>query len=350
MSKQGAILKDPTPTGGSPADVTGVDEESEKAPVSIAARDTVIDTIAARRREELEGPAEPEPKADDAPDSEPDPEAISELDPEPEPTPAPAAEEEPAPSVEMVTVKIDGVETSVPLSDVVAGYQKNGSADSRLNQAALVEKSLTERESDLQRREKEFNTKIRVPEVSVETSEDRRANVVALREAIYDGEEEALDAALDKVIPHAEQPTAPAVDEVALAAKVTNETLYRIDLGKAVERYEEEYPDLATNPRLRQWVDEETEVIQKEDPNLSAWDVLDKAAKSVQSQVDDMLKKKELGADLNKPERDEAKQKLADATPPAAPAAKATIGEDPAPPPSRQDVIKSMKEARGQTI
>ena len=91
----------------------------------------------------------------------------------------------------------------------------------------------------------------------------------------------------------------------------TTAAVYRIELRDAVAKYEEEYPDLAKNPRLRKWVDEETEVVQLENPAMSPREVLETAAKSVQSQVNELTTKKEdVGENLDTPERVDAKKKV----------------------------------------
>ena len=342
MVNPDAIQKESTQKGDTPADAADAVEDSTPVPTSMLARDTAMDAIAARRREELERNT---PEEEPAPAEEAADEPSEEVSGEEEPAPAEAVEADPVPSVEEVTVKINGEKKVVPLTDVVAAYQKDGAADKRLQQASLVEKSLTEREQALKRREDEFDAKVRVPEAP---AVDRKANVTELREAIYDGDEDALDAALEKVLPENEQPVAQPIDEAAIVAKATQKALYQIELGNAVKKFEDEYADLADNPRLSDWVDQETEVVMRDNPDMTPWEVLETAAKTVQTQVDTMLKKKDAGKELDKSERVEAKKKAQAATPPVAPAARAEIGKDAPPPPTRQGVIQQMKEARGQ--
>jgi hypothetical protein len=253
------------------------------------------------------------------------------------------------PDVDMegkVSVKIDGEEKVVSVKDLVAEYQKGEAANSRFYKVSEAEKSVKEREDVVGRRETEFDAKARVPVVPEVASADRKEKVVALREAIYDGDEDSLDAAIESVlVPTTAAPVAPVID----VSSVASETMARIELREAVKKYEGEYPDLAKNTRLRSWVDDETEVILRDNPGMSAWDVIDKAAKSVQDQVKGILDTGNFGEKLDSAERKAAKKKASSTDVPLAPSAKASIGEDPAPPPTRSDIIKGMKEDRGQT-
>lgn len=124
----------------------------ETVPPKETVREQVMETIQADRREQLrengiEIPGEEEAGEDD-PDAPDDPDAAADPDDpetaaagaEEEDTPAAAEEEgtEPAaasPEGEMVTIVVDGQERQEPLSNLVANFQKNAAADSRLLQA-----------------------------------------------------------------------------------------------------------------------------------------------------------------------------------------------------------------------
>lgn len=320
MNKPVAIPVEPIVAEGSPVD--GTDEvvtSSEEVPVSMSERDKAMATISARVREEREVDGEPEEEAVEG--------TISPVDMDAE-----------------IPVKIDGEDKVVPFKDVVAEFQKSSSASARIQEAAEAEKDLEKREAELKRRENEFDTKARVPDAPVVDTPERKQNVVALREAIYDGDEAALDAAIERVIPETPTPGAP-IDTAAVASDV----MFRMDLRTAVEKYEKDYPDLANNPKLRNWVDEETETIGAANPAMSPGDVIEAAAKSVQDQVAAFSKEEDVGEKLDSAEREGNKEKLVAASVPIAPSAKASIGEDAPAPPSRTDIVQKMQKDRGQT-
>jgi len=86
-------------------------------------RESVIDAIADARREELREDGVEFPPADEDP-----------LPPEE----GAAAPRDPLPGEPLYTVKIDGQERQVPLSELTAGYQNRDDAHNRLGQANEV--------------------------------------------------------------------------------------------------------------------------------------------------------------------------------------------------------------------
>ncbi len=93
-----------------------------------------------RQKEGIAPPVEPEPVATEKAPKEASPEPVAAV--ESAPTEAPAGEvAAPEPAVEMVTVKVDGVESQVPKADVdamggITAYQRDKASENRLAKAA----------------------------------------------------------------------------------------------------------------------------------------------------------------------------------------------------------------------
>lgn len=145
--------------------------------------------------------------------------------PEPAPAAAPAAAAattaQPVmvedPQQFLVTVKIEGKEEKKPLSEILAGYQKNETASERLRRASEKQKELEARERNLLEQERQIQL---AGQLSVETTDTDDGLEQALG-ALAEGDTATAAQALREIIKGRQQQTTPQKINVAdIAAQV----------------------------------------------------------------------------------------------------------------------------------
>ena len=303
-----------------PKDMDKEEDAPPATPNSFAPRDNAVEAIAEARKNAL----------------------LAEMEePEPEPEPEPKVAKEKAP--ELFTVKINGVEKQVTRDALITAYQQDTAAAQRLEAAARRQKEVEADAAKLAKDREEFEASRKVG--AGETEDDV---VARLRDAILDGDVDTLDASIRDALFKPKSPVTPAPDADRLAKQATAAALYQIDVRNAVAAFEKEHPDLAADEWTRGLIDRETEVIQRQNPNMSVAEIMRNAIETVTSRMDRHVGKKPTGDHLNMNEREAAKAKASKAAVPTAPGAKASIGEEPPEPQFRSDIITEMKKARGQ--
>tara|TARA_R110000803_G_scaffold146793_4_gene212487 strand:- start:256 stop:1338 length:1083 start_codon:yes stop_codon:yes gene_type:complete len=223
-----------------------------------------------------------------------------------------AEEEEEAPAgPEMVDIKVNGVVSSVEKSKVdanggVAAYQKLLAGEEKLRAAADDRKLLDEEITAIRAREDAVTAKelalsaqadesLRKTDLpdegdhSIELGEKARA----VREALFEGEEGAIDAALVDLIQSAREGSATQADVLeAVGEKAASRVLktlesdnFERDRLAAVAVFETDYEDIAGDPELKSMADEKTNRISQENPSWTPSQVITAAASETREWV-----------------------------------------------------------------
>lgn len=163
-------------------------------------------------------------------------------------------------TTQTVKVKIDGEEKEVPLSEVVAEYQKGQTADYRLQEASRKLKGLEDKEAELTAKEAEINKNQeqidRQTETETATDDDDAAIEEAAERLIEDGDVKPLVAAVRKVVLKelgTKGNGAPNPQEVTrLVDERLNAERQRMEHSAANAQFTKDHPDIIANPRLLQ--------------------------------------------------------------------------------------------------
>lgn len=150
-----------------------------------------------------------------------------------------------------VKVKIDGVETEVSVADLQRGYQKNGAADKRLDEATRI-----------LREAQDAAAKLKAPPVgndikgdesnSPVASPDTKASKVSPRDlylALVDGDEAAAVAGLEKLM-QGGRPDGSTPTPEQLAAQVTTAVKQQMTNESALEQFGKDFSDITADPYL----------------------------------------------------------------------------------------------------
>ena len=215
-----------------------------------------------------------------------------------------------APQVDTdVVVIVNGKEKLVAQSRIdaaggIAAYQKSAAASELLNQASADARRLKERESQLQERERvlslreqEMTQASRAVEPSIQDALDAIEEMaIEYHEALLDGDTKKASKLLLKM-QAASTTTAYSkseiADEAVRAAKAEMERANRDAANQrfeesrqdAVLEFQERFPDVADDPKLRAMADSETVTIQQAHPTWSPKEIITEAALSVRKWI-----------------------------------------------------------------
>lgn len=234
-----------------------------------------------------------------------DEEFKEEFEPEPEPL-------EP----EMVEIKVNGKVRSVERSKIdeaggIDVYQKRLAGEDILKEAGETRKlvdqeitSLRERENlliarelalsnqtDEQKRAKEQNNNLDLPNGDHSKALSEKAR--AVREALFEGEEGAIDQALIDLMQSARENSATQDDVLAAVGdKAYNRVLetlesdnFERDRVSAVGMFNSEFEDIAGDPELKAMADDRTARLHKENPSWTPSQIIRKAAEDTREWV-----------------------------------------------------------------
>jgi len=196
------------------------EEEVEESPLAndrLSFIDEMVETQRKAREEELGTPPSEEDAGEEEEHEEEEPEQEEET-PEPE-------------KPQMVTVKVDGEEKEVPLSDVIARYQKGEAADRRLEEAARLKK-----EAELLRAQP-------TPPKQDAEEEPQITRAELIKALQYGTEEEAAEA-LEKY--EAQGRKQPTFDLEKHYAEIER----RLDARKREDAWKVDNKDIADDPNL----------------------------------------------------------------------------------------------------
>ena len=255
-----------------------------------------------------------------------------------------------------VTTKVDGEEKDVLWNDVLTQYQKNSSADKRLQEASERQRELEEYETKLNAYRSHLETQARQPssdavEQESPSSDATDALYEQYHDALFQGDEVKASGLLKK-IRAADRPSTPEIDvnsivertkaEMREEEKQARERGYETRRQDAVKMFHNEYPDISGDPSLLAVADRRSAELYSENPTRDPWDIMQECAEYSRAWINAYVEK--LGGGPAEERRTQRKQNMDEVVPRNV---KASIGEDEVEQ-SYSDIIAEMKQGRGQ--
>ena len=251
--------------------------------------------------------------------------------------------------------KVNGVEQEIPWDELLAKYQKNSSADQRLQEAATKANQLADWERRLHEYKSNLEAKSRSPKdaakVSPSDSDASDDLYGQYHDALFQGDEKAATKLL-KQIRATERTSAPDVNVDDIIQRTKSEMReeerqahvrdYEELRKDAVSKFHEEYPDIVGDPSLLAVADAKSAELYNADPTRDPWEIMQECAEYARTwlfqYVDNLGGKKQNV-------REERKQAMDEVTPRNV---RSSIGEDEPEHESYSDIIAEMKQARHQ--
>lgn len=239
-----------------------------------------------------------------------------------------------------LTVKIDGIEKTIPIEQAKAVIQKNLAADKRLNEAVLKQQELNQWEQQLQTREK----KLPVPDEPEITPDNVKDNIQTAVDKLYDGDtDEAVDA-LMKVVGR----NTTTLDTDTISAQATESVMqnlrqreFNTEVEQGKQQFVSEYKNIANDPELYNMADRKTIDLMNTYPSWTPTQIIMEAGRQTQAWVNG------INGGVTQPSREARKSQLQ-----SLPRSQGSVAYQ-APEPIKgsnapKDVISDMKQARGQ--
>jgi hypothetical protein len=251
-----------------------------------------------------------------------------------------------------VKLKVYGKEQEVTLEEAIKRAQKDGAADARLQQAVEAERQAQQQMAQaaaLQRQLQQRLAQIQAQPQS-QTGPDDGKELEAALKSLYEGDLDGAKQMFSKVLQGRREATPAAVINPEQIANTVHQRLraeqlaaqqqqYQKELIDAARTFEQEFPEIAQDPRWSQYADKETEIILAEDPTLPPLEVMRRAGRKV--------------AELIAPANQTAARQLRKQSRPAPVSGlsgRASMGDPPPKPKTTADVINEMRRSRGQTV
>jgi len=252
--------------------------------------------------------------------------------------------------------KVNGVEQEIPWDEVITKYQKNSSADQRLQEAATKANQLADWERRLHDYKAKLEVQTRSPQDAAQVSpSDSDANedlYGQYHDALFQGDEKVATRLL-KQIRAAEKTSAPNVNVDDIIQRTKSEMReeerqahirdYEELRKDAVSKFHEEYPDIVNDPSLLAVADAKSSELYNADPTRDPWEIMQECAEYARTwlfqYVDNLGGKKQNV-------REERKQAMDEVTPRNV---RSSIGEDEPEHESYSDIIAEMRQARHQS-
>tara|TARA_R100000656_G_scaffold33083_1_gene28467 strand:+ start:571 stop:1653 length:1083 start_codon:yes stop_codon:yes gene_type:complete len=266
------------------------------------------------------------------------------------------------------TVKVDGEDIQVPFNDLKSSHQKDKASQKRFEEAAEYGRRVQDREvqlntyvQQLQKQQQQKPLQQQSPPKDAtpdeEPTEDKTELIKQYHQALYeDDADKAAELFMKAMTPKGRSaPATPNVD----VNKAVNEAVGRLmaqqraeeqkrqqwayhkSMEDAVHWFDDEYPDISKVPELRAVADNKTISLTQENPDWEPKKIIQEAADYTRQWAKNTLPE-------NKNERVQRKKKIVQQ--PKAASGSSKIGEDEPAPVSTSDIIKEMKEARGQML
>ena len=258
-------------------------------------------------------------------------------------------------------IKVDGEEVSVPFEDLKSSHQKDRASQKRFEDAAAYGRQIQAREQQLNA----YVDKLKQHQAAQEQSSPKQeatnveGNGVDLVKEYHDAlyQDDAVKAAqLFKTLNDRGrgEPATQKIEEVvnqvlgrAMAQRQAEQErqqrwAYNKSLEDAVIEFQDGYPDIAEVPELRAIADNHTVILMDEHPEWTPSQIIQASAEYTRKWVTNNT---QLTRDNTRAVR---KQKIVK-QPRAASATSVMVDEDDYPT-SPADIIKEMKEARGQVL
>lgn len=160
-----------------------------------------------------------------------------------------------------VKVKVDGEDADVPFDDVVRQYQKNASADRRLEEATRLLRQAQEREAQLllqqQHAAQQAAAQAAAAPQHIESTSAGTPVAESGKEflkALFEGDEDNALAALEKVM--AGRPVAthqvaqPTLDVDQITAAVAQQVQQRVAIDHLLDANQRDYPEMYADPDI----------------------------------------------------------------------------------------------------
>tara|TARA_Y100000310_G_scaffold150767_1_gene150280 strand:+ start:2720 stop:3799 length:1080 start_codon:yes stop_codon:yes gene_type:complete len=257
------------------------------------------------------------------------------------------------------TVKVDGEDIQVPFDDLKSSHQKDRASQKRFEEAAEYGRRVQAREAQLNQYIQQVRqNQQQPPPRGVAKKEEPKVDTELIKkyhEALY-GDDADKAAELFTTLTNSGRRTPPATQNVEeVVEKVLTRTMaqqrarsereqqwaYQKSLEDAVGWFDSEYPDVAAIPELRAVADSKTVTLTQENPDWTPKQIMEAAAESTRQWAKDSLSP-------DKNERVERKKKIV--RHPRSASGSSKIGEDEPAPQTAGDIIKEMRESRGQTL
>jgi hypothetical protein len=254
-----------------------------------------------------------------------------------------------------VNARVNGEDMEVPWDQVVSQYQKNSSADRRLQEVSERQRELAEYERQLNAYRASMDAQRTQPSSDVGTQQSPSSDATdalyeQYHEALFQGEESKASSLL-KQIRSAEQPQSNNVDVQSIIERTKTEMReeekamqaqgYEMRRQEAVQMFQSEYPEITADPSLLAVADRRSAELYQSDPTRDPWDIMQECADYARNWLFDYVD--DLGGSSNRKER---KQGMDDVSPVNV---RAYIGEDQEEM-TYSDIISEMKKERGQTV
>jgi len=256
------------------------------------------------------------------------------------------------------TVKINGAETNVPFDGLKVSHQKDAASQQRFEEAAVKEKWLNQKESQLRSYVQKLQTqKQATPSPTQDDAPQKDTNFTEVakeyHQALYEDDADKAAELLQTLTTGRSQGATPNVEEAVNKALQeafsrqqmeqarTQQRDYQKSVKDAVGWFETEYPEIAGNAELRAIADNRTVTIMKEKPSLAPGYVIQAAAEYAREWAS-------LNLSSGTNERTARKKRIVSEPKPARKSAK--IGEDEPENKSSSQIIEDMRAERGQQL
>jgi len=256
------------------------------------------------------------------------------------------------------TVKINGAETNVPFEGLKVSHQKDAASQQRFEEAAVKEKWLNQKESQLRSYVQKLQTqKQATPPPTQDDAPKTDTNFTEVakeyHQALYEDDADKAAELLQTLTTGRSQVATPNVEEAVNKALQeafsrqqmeqarTQQQDYQKSVKDAVGWFETEYPEIAGNAELRAIADNRTVTIMKEKPSLAPGYVIQAAAEYAREWAS-------LNLSSGTNERTARKKRIVSEPKPARKSAK--IGEDEPENKSSSQIIEDMRAERGQQL
>ena len=254
-----------------------------------------------------------------------------------------------------VNARVNGEDMEVPWDQVVSQYQKNSSADRRLQEVSERQRELAEYERQLNAYRASMDAQRTQPSSDVGTQQSPSSDATdalyeQYHEALFQGEESKASSLL-KQIRSAEQPQSNNVDVQSIIERTKTEMRqeekamqaqgYEMRRQEAVQMFQSEYPEITADPSLLAVADRRSAELYQSDPTRYPWDIMQECADYARDWLFDYVD--DLGGSSDRKER---KQGMDDVSPVNV---RAHIGEDQEEM-TYSDIISEMRKERGQTV
>lgn len=301
-------------------EATQGDVQQETTPTVYDAQQTERDRIAAQHEARVIAEQQEQP-AHEEQQEQPNDTATEQHENEPE-----------QPSVQMVKVKIDGVEQEIPIDELTRNYQKSSAADKRLQQAAEERRNIAEERAELESLRKQAQPQ----------EPERLTQLVQIRkEALKAGNVDLFEQADAEIAKERlQQVNSHAIDPEAITQRIYTELNTKIEYDNALNKFLIENKAVANNKMLYNLAMQQLNAV----CNDETIETYDQAFNEVARQLQEIT-----NAITPKPDIQTDRQALKSTIPTSAGRANArtappaTVKEE-----TTSDVIAQMRQARGQ--